>query len=304
MDQKPDYHIPVLLFEVLEHLEINPDGVYVDATLGGGGHTRGILEKLGPKGKLICFDQDKDAWGNAPKDDRLTLIKQNFRHLKRYLKFFGFEQVDGILADLGVSSHQFDEASRGFSFRFDAPLDMRMNTEAPEDAQSFLNLAEEKELIYCFKTYGEIRQAHLLARKILASREEKTISTTRELVAIVEQAYGKRKTDAGLLAQVFQAIRIRVNDEMKALEEFLVDIPSVLKEEGKAVIISYHSLEDRLVKNLFKSGNLEGNQEKDFYGNLLRPLKPISNKPIVPSTEEIQKNSRASSAKMRVAIKG
>ncbi|TXC78881.1 16S rRNA (cytosine(1402)-N(4))-methyltransferase RsmH [Luteibaculum oceani] len=299
----PNYHIPVLFFEVLEHLAIKSDGVYVDLTLGGGGHAKGILEKLGPKGKLVVFDQDPDAWDNAPKDDRVVLVKQNFRHLKKYLKFYGVKQIDGVLADLGVSSHQFDEASRGFSFRYDAELDMRMNPQKELSAKTVLADYSEGDLKDIFKKYGEIRQSHLLARKIVAQRTEQPINTTRELVALVESVFGKRKTDASLLAQVFQALRIEVNEELKVLEEFLESLPEILSPEGRAVIISYHSLEDRLVKNFFKSGSLSGDQEKDFYGNLIRPLKPLTTKPIVPTPEEMQRNSRATSAKMRVAEK-
>lgn len=301
--ENPDYHIPVLFFEVLEHLDINPSGVYVDVTLGGGGHSKGILDRLGPKGKLVCFDQDPQAWPNAPQDGRVILVKQNFRHLERYLKFYGIRKVDGVLGDLGVSSHQFNEPERGFSFRFDAALDMRMNTEAELSAKTVVNEYGEKDLLRIFKSYGEFRQAHYLVRNIIESREKTEIHSTRDLVDLAEKTFGKRKTDASLLAQIFQAIRIEVNQELQVLEQFLQDVKTVLKPEGKAVIISYHSLEDRLVKNFFRSGDFGGEQEKDFYGNLIRPFTPVSNKPIVPTQEEIASNSRASSAKMRVGVR-
>ncbi len=299
----PNYHIPVLFFEVLEQLDIQPNGVYVDVTLGGGGHSQGILDRLGPEGKLVCFDQDPNAWENAPKDDRVVLVKQNFRHLQRYLKFYGVTQVDGVLADLGVSSRQFDAPERGFSFRFEAELDMRMNTQAELSAKTVVNTYSEGELLRIFKSYGEFRQAHLLVRNILQSREQHPVNTTCDLVDLAEKSFGKRKTDASLLAQIFQAIRIEVNQELQVLEQFLTDLKTVLHPGGRAVVISYHSLEDRLVKNFFRSGDFGGKQEKDFYGNLLRPFTPVSNKPIVPTQEEIAKNSRASSAKMRVGVR-
>lgn len=301
MDSKPNYHIPVLFFEALELLAIKPDGVYVDATLGGGGHTRGVLEKLGPAGKLVVFDQDPDAWPNAPKDERVILVKQNFRHIAKYLKFYGIKQVDGILADLGVSSHQFDEAIRGFSFRFDAPLDMRMNTSGAKDAAQVLATYDEKQLLEIFRKYGELRQVHHLVNKLMAKKGQ--VKTTRDLVAVAEEAYGKRKCDASLLAQIFQALRIEVNEELKVLEEFLLALPPLVKTGGRVAIMSYHSLEDRLVKHFLKTGHLSGEMEKDFYGNDIRPFKPIQSKPIIPSLEEISRNSRASSAKMRVAEK-
>ncbi len=302
MSSEPNYHIPVLFFEAMESLAIKPNGVYVDVTMGGAGHSRGILERLGPEGKLIAFDQDPDAWPNAPQDPRFTLVKQNFRHMLKYLKFYGIKEVDGVLADLGVSSHQFDMPERGFSFRFDAPLDMRMNQSSDKTARKVLASYDSEQLMEMFRKYGELKKVHVLVGNILEERK-KGIKTTKDLVAVAEMAYGKRNCDPSLLAQIFQALRIEVNDELKALEEFLLALPEVLKQGGIAAIMSYHSLEDRLVKNYLKTGDLGGKQEKDFYGNLLRPLKPLQNKPIIPSLEEKQKNSRATSAKMRVAEK-
>lgn len=302
MSSEPNYHIPVLFFEAMESLAIKPNGVYVDVTMGGAGHSRGILERLGPEGKLIAFDQDPDAWPNAPQDPRFTLVKQNFRHMLKYLKFYGIKEVDGVLADLGVSSHQFDMPERGFSFRFDAPLDMRMNQSSDKTARKVLASYDSEQLMEMFRKYGELKKVHVLVGNILEERK-KGIKTTKDLVAVAEMAYGKRNCDPSLLAQIFQALRIEVNDELKALEEFLLALPEVLKQGGVAAIMSYHSLEDRLVKNYLKTGDLGGKQEKDFYGNLLRPLKPLQNKPIIPSLEEKQKNSRATSAKMRVAEK-
>lgn len=302
MSSEPNYHIPVLFFEAMESLAIKPNGVYVDVTMGGAGHSRGILERLGPEGKLIAFDQDPDAWPNAPQDPRFTLVKQNFRHMLKYLKFYGIKEVDGVLADLGVSSHQFDMPERGFSFRFEAPLDMRMNQSSDKTARKVLASYDSEQLMEMFRKYGELKKVHVLVGNILEERK-KGIKTTKDLVAVAEMAYGKRNCDPSLLAQIFQALRIEVNDELKALEEFLLALPEVLKQGGIAAIMSYHSLEDRLVKNYLKTGDLGGKQEKDFYGNLLRPLKPLQNKPIIPSLEEKQKNSRATSAKMRVAEK-
>lgn len=302
MSSEPNYHIPVLFFEAMESLAIKPNGVYVDVTMGGAGHSRGILERLGPEGKLIAFDQDPDAWPNAPQDPRFTLVKQNFRYMLKYLKFYGIKEVDGVLADLGVSSHQFDMPERGFSFRFDAPLDMRMNQSSDKTARKVLASYDSEQLMEMFRKYGELKRVHVLVGNILEERK-KGIKTTKDLVAVAEMAYGKRNCDPSLLAQIFQALRIEVNDELKALEEFLLALPEVLKPGGVAAIMSYHSLEDRLVKNYLKTGDLGGKQEKDFYGNLLRPLKPLQNKPIIPSLEEKQKNSRATSAKMRVAEK-
>jgi len=296
------YHRSVLLHESLDALGILPDGVYVDVTFGGGGHSNEILKRLGPKGKLIAFDQDEDAVKNAPDDPRFVLVKQNFSQLKSSLHELGINNVDGILADLGVSSHQFDTADRGFSIRFDGPLDMRMNQQSPLTAAIVLNTYEEQELKKMFRLYGEVENAGLLVKKIAEYRSSHDLETIEELRVLLTPL-SRRGKENQYMAKVFQALRIEVNGELEVLQEMLTQATEVLKENGKLVVISYHSLEDRLVKNFFRSGNFEGKQEKDFYGNLIRPLEPSESKPVVPSEEEIEQNSRARSAKMRVATK-
>lgn len=296
------YHRSVLLHESLDALGIVPDGVYVDVTFGGGGHSKEILKRLGPEGKLIAFDQDEDAWQNAPDDNRFTLVKENFSTLKRALNELRITSVNGVLADLGVSSHQFDTAERGFSIRLDGPLDMRMNQQSGLTAAVVINEYEENELKKIFRLYGEVENAGLLVKRISEKRKQGAIQTVEELKQIMIPLSRKGKENQ-YMAKVFQALRIEVNGELEVLKEMLRQSADVLMEGGKLVVISYHSLEDRLVKNFFRSGNFDGTQEKDFYGNLIRPLEPEESKPVVPADEEIEENSRARSAKMRVATK-
>ncbi|WP_020531382.1 16S rRNA (cytosine(1402)-N(4))-methyltransferase RsmH [Flexithrix dorotheae] len=297
------YHVPVLLDECIEGLEINPDGVYVDLTFGGGGHSKAILTKLN-KGKLIAFDQDLEAVKNAEGLDKnkFTLVESNFRHLKRYLKILGFPKVSGILADLGVSSHQFDKGERGFSIRGVGELDMRMDQTKGITAKEIVNEYSEDELVVVFSSYGEVKNFRKLASGIVNSRAGKSIETTKDLLDIVEK-YSQKGKEFKYFAQVFQALRIEVNDEMGALKEMLLQTEEVLESGGRLVVMSYHSLEDRLVKNYLKTGNLEGKVEKDFYGNLIRPFTPVSNKPIKASDEEIARNNRARSVRLRIATK-
>ena len=296
------YHNPVLLKESVDGLDIKGDEVLVDVTFGGGGHSKEILKRLGSKGKLFAFDQDKDAEGNELEDNRFELVKQNFRYLKNYLRFYDVKEVDGVLADLGVSSHQFDESSRGFSIRFEGPLDMRMNQGSDLTAAKIVNEYEEEELIRIFKAYGEINNARQLAEAIIYQRELGRITSTSELVEIIEKMVpGKVRNK--FLAQVFQALRIEVNDELGALKDMLEQSYEVLKTGGRLSVITYHSLEDRLVKNFIKKGKFEGELEKDFYGNPKLKFKAINRKPILPTVEEIVNNNRARSAKLRVAEK-
>ncbi len=292
-----DYHKPVLLHESVDLMAIKPEGTYVDLTFGGGGHSQEILNRLGPNGKLFGFDQDPDAKDNLLEDPRFTLIESNFRHLKRMLRFQGARKVDGILGDFGISSHQVDEGSRGFSLRYDAPLDMRMNPEKAFSAKDVLNRYSESQLKDLFSRYGEIRAALPLSRAIIQARP---LENTFDLVAVAEK-FAPRNKHGQFLAQVFQAVRIEVNEELKVIEEMLEQAPEVLNPGGRLVCISYHSLEDRLVKNFFRSGNFDGKAEKDFYGNLIRPLEPITRKPIAPEANEINENPRARSAKLRAA---
>ncbi|WP_347924463.1 16S rRNA (cytosine(1402)-N(4))-methyltransferase RsmH [Pontimicrobium sp. SW4] len=294
-----EYHNPVLLKETVDGLNIKEDGVYVDVTFGGGGHSREILKRLGEKGKLIAFDQDQDALLNTIVDSRFTLINENFRYLKRFLRFHGVKKVDGILADFGVSSHQFDEADRGFSIRFDAKLDMRMNQQDQLSAFHVINEYDESALRKMFWEYGELRQSPALARTIVAEREEGHIETTEQLKSVLKKYLPPRKENK-ILAQIYQAIRIEVNQEIEALKEFLTQVPELLNPEGRLSFISYHSLEDRLVKRFVRSGMFEGEPEKDVFGNFEVPLKRIG-KLIIPSQEEIKVNNRARSAKLRIA---
>lgn len=295
-----NYHKPVLLNQCLEGLAIRPDGVYIDVTFGGGGHSRSILEQLAANGRLIGFDQDEDAVANVPDDNRFTLAKQNFRFLKNVLRLYGLKQVDGILADLGVSSHQFDTPERGFSTRFDGPLDMRMSRGVKKTAAQVLNTYEEYDLRRMFSLYGEVDNAPRLARQILAARDQQELETIADLKAAIASCVRKGK-EHQYLAQVFQALRIEVNGELDALQEMLVQSAEVLKPGGRLVVISYHSLEDRLVKNFIRSGKFEGEAEKDFFGNMIRPLEAINRKPIVPDEDEQKENSRSRSAKLRIA---
>jgi 16S rRNA (cytosine1402-N4)-methyltransferase len=296
------YHIPVLLNESVDALNIRPDGTYVDVTFGGGGHSREILKRLGAEGRLVAFDQDPDAEANVPADERFTFVAANFRFLKNYLRLHGITEVSGILADLGVSSHQFDEPGRGFTLRADTPLDMRMNPGAGRTAADILNNDEETKLADIFFHYGEFRNARALARAIVAKRAEKRIRTSADL----EMALGRfvpPQDRHKFLARVFQALRIEVNGEMDVLREFLPAASDVMEKGGRLAVISYHSLEDRPVKYFMRTGNMEGKEEKDFFGNPIRPMKPLSAKAIVPSEEEILRNNRARSAKLRIAEK-
>lgn len=296
-----EFHNPVLLKETVDGLNIKEDGVYVDVTFGGGGHSREILKRLGKKGQLIAFDQDQDALLNTIIDSRFTLINENFRYLKRFLRFHGVKKVDGILADFGVSSHQFDEADRGFSIRFDAKLDMRMNQQDKLSAFHVINEYDEVALRKMFWEYGELRQAPALARTIVAERKNHQIETTEQLKNVLKKYLPPRKENK-ILAQIYQAIRIEVNQEIEALKEFLTQVPELLNPKGRLSFISYHSLEDRLVKRFIRSGMFEGEPEKDVFGNVEVPLKRIG-KLIVPTQEEIKVNNRARSAKLRIAEK-
>lgn len=294
------YHIPVLLNESIDALNIKPDGVYVDVTFGGGGHSRRIMEHLGVDGHLYAFDQDEDAAKNVINDSRFTFIQQNFRYMKNFLQLYCGGKVDGILADLGVSSYQFDTPEKGFSIRYNGRLDMRMNQNSAVDAANIVNTYDVSSLASVLSRYGELRNSMAIANSIVTAREVKPIETTDELKEAVTR-FLPRGSENKVLAQIFQALRIEVNEEMKVLEIFLSQCADVLNPGGRLVILSYHSLEDRLVKNFMKTGNADGNLEKDFFGNQLTPYKLISSKPILPSDEEIQNNNRARSAKLRVA---
>ncbi|MBW2936698.1 16S rRNA (cytosine(1402)-N(4))-methyltransferase RsmH [Aureisphaera sp. CAU 1614] len=296
-----EYHNPVLLKETVEGLNIQPNGVYVDVTFGGGGHSKEILERLGEDGKLLAFDQDKDALKNDIDDPRFTLINQNFRFLKRYLRFYGHTKVDGILGDFGVSSHQFDVPERGFSTRFEADLDMRMNQDSPLSAYQVVNDYDEKMLRNVLREYGELKAAAGMARLIVEGRAKEAIKSSEQLKVVLGRFLPKHKENK-ILAQVFQAIRIEVNQELEVLKEFLLQTPEVLKTGGRLSLISYHSLEDRLVKRFMRNGLFEGEPEKDVFGRVEVPFKLVG-KFIIPSEEEIRKNSRARSAKLRIAEK-
>jgi 16S rRNA (cytosine1402-N4)-methyltransferase len=296
-----EYHQPVLLEESVEGLNVKPDGVYVDATFGGGGHSRKILEILN-KGQLIGFDQDEDALVNIPRDKRFLFVKHNFRFLKNFLKYYGIESIDGLIADLGISSHHIDTPERGFSFRFNTKLDMRMNSKADFTAQDLVNSYTVDQLTHVFRHYGEINNARHLAVKISDGRSKKPMVYVRELVDSVKECLPK-KNENQYLAKVFQALRIEVNKELDNLKELLIQSSEVLKPGGRIAVISYHSLEDRIVKNFFKTGNFESDVRTDFYGNIQRPLRPVTNKAIVPGEQEILRNSRSRSAKLRIAEK-
>lgn len=295
------YHNAVLLKETVDGLDIKPDGVYVDVTFGGGGHSREILSRLGPNGKLFAFDQDKDALANTIDDDRFVLIHENFRFIKRFLRFYGHKQVDGILADFGVSSHQFDVAERGFSTRFNSDLDMRMNQDSKLSAFEVINTYDEERLRAVLFEYGELRQAPAMARVIVSSRKNEEIKTSEQLRNVLKP-FLNHKRENKVLAQIYQAIRIEVNQEIEALKELLLQTPEMLKEGGRLSFISYHSLEDRLVKRFIRSGLFEGEPERDVYGNFEVPLKKVG-KLIVPTEAEIADNNRARSAKLRIAEK-
>ena len=293
------YHNPVMLEECIKGLNINPEGVYADVTFGGGGHSRAILDRL-TTGHLYAFDQDEDAEANAFEDDRFTFIPQNFKYFKNFIQLYRGGKIDGVIADLGVSSHQFDTPEKGFSTRFDGPLDMRMSQMTPNDAATIVNTYDHAALTRILRLYGEMQQPQLIASDIIMAREAEPIETTEQLKAAVQRHLPKGKENK-VLAQLFQALRIEVNQELEALSAFLAQCPDVLKPGGRLVVMSYHSLEDRLVKNFMKTGNAEGKEEKDFYGNLLTPYHIITRKPIVPTDEENESNSRARSAKLRIA---
>jgi len=304
-----EYHIPVMLKECLEGLAIRPDGIYVDVTFGGGGHSRAILEQLGSKGHLYSFDQDPDAeknsrcsYDNANDDPKFTFVRSNFRYLKNWMKYYGVKQIDGLLADLGVSSHHLDDESRGFAFRFDAPLDMRMNTRAGITAAEIIANYSEEDLTRIFTLYGELRQAKRMAATLCRIRQQRTIATTGDLQQAILPFIDPRAQKKEL-AQAFQALRIEVNHEMQALEEMLQGAVDCLAPEGRLVVMTYHSLEDRIVKNVIRSGHADGKIEQDFYGRIIAPLKAINNKPIIASAEEQEQNPRSRSAKLRVATK-
>lgn len=293
------YHVPVLLKECLDGLIINPKGIYVDVTFGGGGHSRAIFEQL-DGGHLVAFDQDPDARKNAWEHRNFHFVAGNFSFLKNNLRLLGFPKVDGILADLGVSSYQFDKPERGFSIRSDQPLDMRMNPQSPVSAFHIVNEMEERELLVVLAKYGEVKSPGRIANRICMERQKRPIKTTGQLVEILHEVAPWKKENQ-FLAQVFQAIRIAVNNEMEVLEQFLEQTPDVLKPGGRLVVMSYHSLEDRLVKNFMKRGHLDGSIEKDFYGNVLKPFTEITRKPMLPNEEEIERNPRSRSAKLRIA---
>ncbi|MDT0621170.1 16S rRNA (cytosine(1402)-N(4))-methyltransferase RsmH [Croceitalea vernalis] len=294
-----EYHNPVLLQESVDGLKVHENGVYVDVTFGGGGHSKEILKRLGPEGKLFAFDQDEDALVNTVDDQRFTLINENFRFLKQFLKFYGILKVDGILADFGVSSHQFDQAQRGFSIRFNADLDMRMSRKNELSAFKVVNKYSIENLAKVFFDYGELRNANAISKKIVESRLENPIKTTEQLKTVLKQFLPKMKENK-ILAQIYQAIRIEVNQELEVLKSFLEQTPEVLKQGGRLSMISYHSLEDRFVKRFIRDGKFEGEAEKDFYGNINVPFKKVGGL-IIPSSNEIAQNNRARSAKLRIA---
>lgn len=300
--QKALYHVPALLNESIDGLKVLPSGIYVDVTFGGGGHSREILNRLGDNGRLLGFDQDEDAVANIIPDNRFTFVRSNFRYLKNFLRFHDIEQVDGVLADLGVSSHHFDDSVRGFSFRFSGDLDMRMNRGASLNAADILNDYQEDKLADVFYKWGELKNARRIASSVVEYRAKKKIEKTDDLLEIVSP-FTRRDKERKILAQTFQALRIEVNGEMDALTEMLMQSLDVLKPGGRFSVISYHSLEDRLVKNFFRTGNFEGNLVKDFFGNPLTPFEVINRKVIIPSDEEQKSNPRSRSAKLRIAKK-
>ena len=304
------YHIPVLLNESIDGLNIQPGGIYVDVTMGGGGHSHEILKRLDANAHLYSFDQDADAEANLKQnhgddllnDERFTFVRSNFRYLKNWMRYHGVEQIDGLLADLGVSSHHFDDESRGFSFRFDSPLDMRMNKRSSKTAADIVNNYAEEALADIFYLYGELKNSRKIASLLVKARQEKKIETTGDFIAVVEPLF-KREREKKDLAKLFQALRIEVNGEMSALKELLTSVVDILKPGGRLSVITYHSLEDRIVKNIMKAGNIEGKIEQDFFGRINTPFKLINNKVIVPTDEEQEQNPRSRSAKLRIAEK-
>lgn len=299
MNEAGCYHVPVLLNESIEGLAILPKGTYIDVTFGGGGHSRAILSKLDKDGHLYGFDQDKETENNVPHDDRFTFILSNFRFLKNWMRYYGVEKVDGILADLGVSSHHFDEASRGFSFRQDGPLDMRMNQDGEKTAADIVNTYDEEKLAQIFYLYGEIKNSRRLAALIVSGRKEKMINTVEDFIKVVTPLLSRNREKKDL-AKIFQALRMEVNQELDALREMLDSAVEILKPKGRLVVLTYHSLEDRIVKNMMRSGRADGIVEKDFYGNLLSPMHAVNNKVILPDMEEEERNPRSRSAKLRI----
>lgn len=303
MKTSPTYHVPVLLKQSVDGMAVRPDGIYVDVTFGGGGHSREILSRLGAEGHLYSFDQDADAERNIPgADGRFTFVRSNFRYLTNWMRYYGVDGVDGILADLGVSSHHFDDETRGFSFRFDAPLDMRMNGRAGLTAADVVNRYDEESLARLFYLYGEMKNSRRLAAAIVRGRADRPVVTVADFVELVRPLTGREREKKDM-AKVFQALRIEVNHEMDALREMLDAAVRVLRPGGRLVVLTYHSLEDRMVKNYMKSGNAEGKVEQDFYGNRLAPLRPVNNKVVVPDEAEQAANPRSRSAKLRVAEK-
>ena len=296
------YHVPVLLKESVDGLDIKSEGIYVDVTFGGGGHSREILSRLGKKGHLYSFDQDADAEQNIVKDDRFTFVRSNFRYLSNWMRYYGVEQIDGLLADLGVSSHHFDDETRGFSFRYDAPLDMRMNKRAGKTASDILNEYSEEALADVFYLYGELKNARRIAAAICAYRQQQQIKTTADLTKATERLVRTEKEKKDM-ARLYQALRIEVNHEMDALRDMLRSATNLLAKEGRLSVITYHSLEDRIVKNVMKVGNVEGKVEQDFFGRISSPFRLVSNKVITPTEDEQQTNPRSRSAKLRIAEK-
>ena len=294
------YHVPVLLQESVDGLDIKPDGIYVDVTFGGGGHSREILNRLGKMGHLYSFDQDEDAEKNILNDNRFTFVRSNFRYLRNWMRYYGVDQIDGLLADLGVSSHHCDDETRGFSFRFDAPLDMRMNKRSGMTAAEILNNYDENQLADIFYIYGELKNARKIATAIIKARSVKAIETTADLLQATESLF-QREREKKETAKLFQALRIEVNHEMDALKEMLSGAQAVLREGGRLSVITYHSLEDRIVKNIMKAGNAEGKVSQDFFGRIEAPFRQISNKVIIPDEEEQLRNPRSRSAKLRIA---
>ena len=294
------YHVPVLLEESVDGLDIKPGGIYLDVTFGGGGHSKEILRRLDAEGRLFGFDQDEDAEKNIVDDERFTFVRSNFRYLRNWMRYYGVEQIDGLLADLGVSSHHFDDETRGFSFRFDAPLDMRMNKRDGKTAADVLNDYSEEQLSDIFYIYGELKNARRIAAAIVQARSEKRLETTGDLMKTTEKCF-QREREKKEMAKMFQALRIEVNHEMDALKDMLYAACDLLREGGRLSVITYHSLEDRMVKNMMKAGNVEGKVEQDFFGRTDSPLRQIGSKVIVPSEEEQQRNPRSRSAKLRIA---
>ncbi len=296
------YHVPVLLKESVDGLDIKSDGIYVDVTFGGGGHSREILSRLGEKGHLYSFDQDADAEQNIVDDDRFTFVRSNFRYISNWMRYYGVGQIDGLLADLGVSSHHFDDETRGFSFRYDAPLDMRMNKRAGKTAADILNEYSEEALADVFYLYGELKNARRITAAICAYRQQKRIETTADLTKATKKLIRTEKEKKDL-ARLYQALRIEVNHEMDALRDMLKSATSLLTKEGRLSVITYHSLEDRIVKNIMKAGNAEGKVDQDFFGRISSPFRTVSNKVITPTEDELQMNPRSRSAKLRIAEK-